>query len=106
LTAQASATIPKGRFFARSVYGTGQLTRMILLRRTPTRWIARRAAAAGIATKLGNYSFRATGITAYLKNEGRSKRPQRWQNRVLTTLTMQLSIVDATSSASMRSSVS
>jgi integrase len=32
--------------------------------------IRRRAAAAGIATKLGNHSFRATGITAYLKNGG------------------------------------
>src|SRR5438309_11918032 len=32
--------------------------------------IGRRAAAAGIATKLGNHSFRATGITAYLKNGG------------------------------------
>ena len=30
----------------------------------------RAAAAAGIATKLGNHSFRATGITAYLKNGG------------------------------------
>jgi Phage integrase, N-terminal SAM-like domain len=30
----------------------------------------RRAAAAGIATRLGNHSFRATGITAYLKNGG------------------------------------
>ena len=28
--------------------------------------IRRRAAAAGIETKLGNHSFRATGITAYL----------------------------------------
>jgi integrase/recombinase XerC len=28
------------------------------------------AAAAGIATKFGNHSFRATGITAYLKNGG------------------------------------
>jgi hypothetical protein len=28
----------------------------------------RGAAAAGIATKLGNQRFRATGITAYLKN--------------------------------------
>jgi integrase len=27
-----------------------------------------RRAAAGIGTKLGNHSFRATGITAYLKN--------------------------------------
>jgi integrase len=32
--------------------------------------IRRRAAAAGIETKLGNHSFRATGITAYLKNGG------------------------------------
>jgi hypothetical protein len=32
--------------------------------------IRRRAAAAGIAIKLGNHSFRATGITAYLKNGG------------------------------------
>jgi integrase/recombinase XerC len=32
--------------------------------------IRRHAAAAGIATKLGNHSFRATGITAYLKNGG------------------------------------
>ena len=29
--------------------------------------IRRRAAGADIATKLGNHSFRATGITAYLK---------------------------------------
>jgi hypothetical protein len=32
--------------------------------------IGRRAAAPGIATRLGNHSFRATGITAYLKNGG------------------------------------
>jgi hypothetical protein len=30
----------------------------------------RRAAGAGIGTKLGNHSFPATGITAYLKNGG------------------------------------
>ena len=30
--------------------------------------IQRRAAAAGIATKIGNHTFRATGITAYLAN--------------------------------------
>jgi site-specific recombinase XerD len=34
------------------------------------RMIQRRAAAAGIATKIGNQTFRATGITAYLKNKG------------------------------------
>jgi integrase len=32
--------------------------------------IGRRAAAVGIETKLGNHGFRATGITAYLKNGG------------------------------------
>ena len=34
------------------------------------RMIQRRAAAAGITTKIGNHTFRATGITAYLKNKG------------------------------------
>lgn len=32
--------------------------------------IRRRAGAAGIKTKIGNHSFHATGITAYLKNGG------------------------------------
>jgi integrase len=35
------------------------------------RMIRRRAADAGIKTKIGNHTFRATGITAYLKNGGR-----------------------------------
>jgi site-specific recombinase XerD len=34
------------------------------------RMIQRRAAGAGINTKIGNHTFRATGITAYLKNKG------------------------------------
>jgi hypothetical protein len=34
------------------------------------RWIRQRTAAAGLATKLGNHSFRAIGIIAYLKNGG------------------------------------
>ena len=32
--------------------------------------IQRRAAVAGIKTRIGNHTFRATGITAYLKNKG------------------------------------
>ena len=32
--------------------------------------IGRRAAVAGIATKISNHTFRATGVTAYLKNGG------------------------------------
>lgn len=34
------------------------------------RMIHRRAAAIGICTPIGNHSFRATGITAYLSNGG------------------------------------
>jgi integrase len=33
--------------------------------------IQRRAADAGIKTRIGNHTFRATGITAYLKNSGK-----------------------------------
>ena len=33
--------------------------------------IRRRAKAASIQTKIGNHPFRATGITAYLKNGGK-----------------------------------
>lgn len=36
--------------------------------------VQRRARAAGIATKIGNHTFRATGITAYLKNSGTLER--------------------------------
>ena len=34
------------------------------------RMIQRRAAVAGITTKIGNHTFRAAGITVYLKNKG------------------------------------
>jgi len=34
------------------------------------RMIGRRARQAGIKTRIGNHSLRATGITDYLKNEG------------------------------------
>jgi integrase len=34
------------------------------------RMIKLRAEAAGIKTQTGNHTFRATGITAYLKNKG------------------------------------
>jgi integrase len=32
--------------------------------------IQRRAKAAGVTTRMGNHTFRATGVTAYLKNGG------------------------------------
>ncbi len=39
--------------------------------------IRRRAGVNAIATKLGNHSFRGTGITAHLKNGGMIERPRR-----------------------------
>lgn len=44
------------------------------------RMIQRRAADAGIKTKIGNHTFRATGITAYLKNKGTLEAAQRIAN--------------------------
>jgi len=41
--------------------------------------IKRRAAAAGLETKIGNHRFRATGITAYLKNDGTLEKPLLWR---------------------------
>ena len=41
-------------------------------------------AAAGIATKLGNHSFRATGITAYLKNGGTLEKAAAMANHAST----------------------
>jgi site-specific recombinase XerD len=62
---------PKGPLFRTIPNRGGQLTRTAMTQPDAYRMIGRRSAAAGIATKVGNHSFRATGITAYLKN-GRS----------------------------------
>ncbi len=49
--------------------------------------IRRRPTAAGIATKLGNHSFRATGITAYLKNGGTLEKAAAMANHASTRTT-------------------
>jgi len=67
--------------------GTGQLTRTVLPARNAHAMIRRRAAAAGIATKLGNHSFRATGITAYLKNCGTLEKAAAMANHASTRTT-------------------
>ena len=45
---------------------------------------ARAVDAAGIATKLGDHSFRATGITAYLKNGGTLEKAAAMANHAST----------------------
>jgi integrase len=61
---------PKGPLFRTIGRKTKQLTRTPLPRVNAYAMIQRRAADAGVTTKIGNHSFRATGITAYLKNGG------------------------------------
>jgi site-specific recombinase XerD len=50
---------------------SGELTGNSLLQSDVWRMIRRRALAAGIKTEIGCHTFRATGITAYLKNGGK-----------------------------------
>jgi integrase len=52
---------------------TGQLTTNPLFQQDAHRIIRRRAKAAGIETRIGNHTFRATGITAYLKNSRQTR---------------------------------
>ena len=61
---------PKGVLFRTITRGTGLLSTNPLPQANAYAMIARRAALAGIETKIGNHTFRATGITAYLKNGG------------------------------------
>jgi site-specific recombinase XerD len=64
------AADPKGPLFRTVGRGTGRLTRTPLPQANAHAMVRRRAGAAGIATKVGNHTFRATGITAYLRNGG------------------------------------
>jgi len=61
---------PKGVMFRTIGRGTGRLTTTAMAQSDAYAMIGRRAATAGIETKIGNHTFRATGITAYLKNGG------------------------------------
>jgi site-specific recombinase XerD len=61
----------KGPLFRTMRGRSGELTGNPLLQSDVWRMIRRRALAAGIKTEIGCHTFRATGITAYLKNGGR-----------------------------------
>jgi site-specific recombinase XerD len=78
---------PKGPLFRTIGRGTGLLTRTPLPQANAYAMIGRRAAAAGIATKLGSHSFRATGITAYLKNGGTLEKAAQMANHASTRTT-------------------
>jgi site-specific recombinase XerD len=78
---------PKGPLFRTIGRGTGSLTRTVLPQANAYAMIRRRAAAAGIENKLGNHSFRATGITAYLKNGGTLEKAAAMANHASTRTT-------------------
>lgn len=60
----------RGPLFRTIARGTGRLSDTPLSQSEAHAMVRRRAKAAGIATRIGNHSFRATGITTYLKNGG------------------------------------
>jgi len=78
---------PKGPLFRTIGRGTGKLTRTALPQANAYDVIRRRAEAAGIKTKIGNHSFRATGITAYLKNGGTLEKAAAMANHASTRTT-------------------
>lgn len=67
--------------------GTGQLSRTVLPSANAYAMVRRRAEAAGIETRVGNHTFRATGITAYLKNGGTLERAAAIANHASTRTT-------------------
>jgi site-specific recombinase XerD len=70
----------KGTLFRSAIGRTGTLSDRAMSQADAYRMIRRRAAAAGIATKIGNHSFRATGITEYLRNGGKLEVAQQMAN--------------------------
>lgn len=77
----------KGPLFRTIGRGTGRLTETPLPQANAYAMIRRRATAAGIMTKVGNHSFRATGITAYLENGGTLEKAAQMANHASTRTT-------------------
>jgi integrase len=78
---------PKGPLFRTIGRGTDQLTHTPLPQANAWAMIERRRMAADIDTKIGNHSFRATGITAYLKNGGTLEKAATMANHASTRTT-------------------
>jgi site-specific recombinase XerD len=70
----------KSPLFRTAIRRSGRLSSRPMTQADCYRMIRRRAAAAGILTKIGNHSFRATGITEYLKNGGKLEIAQQMAN--------------------------
>ncbi|WP_412023498.1 tyrosine-type recombinase/integrase [Burkholderia cepacia] len=77
----------KGPLFRTIARGTGQLSETTLAQANAYAMVRRRAAAAGIATKIGSDALRATGITTYLRNGGTLENAAAIANHVSTRST-------------------
>jgi site-specific recombinase XerD len=80
IAAAGIAGDPEGPLFRTAAGKTGELTRNPMWQQDAYRMIQRRAAAGGLKTRIGNHTFRATGITAYLKNNGTLEHAQQLAN--------------------------
>jgi site-specific recombinase XerD len=77
----------KGNLFRTIGRGSHTLTTSSLPQANAYAMIQRRARKAGIETKIGNHTFRATGITAYLKSGGTLERAAAMANHSSTRTT-------------------
>ncbi|KRB18264.1 integrase [Mesorhizobium sp. Root695] len=87
LDAGALRDHPRSPLFRTIGRGTHQLSETPLTQGDAFAMIRRRAAAAGIDTLIGNHTFRATGITAYLKNGGTLEKAAHMANHASTRTT-------------------
>ena len=76
----AQLTDGKGYLFRTVAGRTGKLSERPMAQADAFRMIGRRANAAGIRTHIGCHSFRATGITEYLRNGGKLEIAQAMAN--------------------------
>lgn len=81
------ANEPKGPLFRTIARGTAQLSPRPLPQANAYAMVRRRALAAGIGTAIGNHTFRATGITAYLSNGGTLENAAAMANHASTRTT-------------------
>ncbi len=70
----------KGYLFRSAAGRTGRLSEAPMAQADVFRMVGRRAVAADIGTRIGCHSFRATGITEYLRNGGRLEIAQQMAN--------------------------
>jgi integrase/recombinase XerD len=80
IAAAGIAADPEGPLFRTAARKTGALTGNPMWNVDAYRMIQRRAKTAGVKTRIGCHTFRATGITAYLKNKGTLEHAQHIAN--------------------------